>query len=217
MAELLIIVDNRERNNDLLENLVQNNIHISFKQLPIGDYILSDRMCVERKTISDFENSIIDSRLFEQADRLCRSFEKPILILEGEISETRLGRNVILGTILKLYREYNIQVINSLNPIETSYLLSSFAEKEQTTEKREPRLIGLKKAHTNYEWQLLILSSIPGVGTKIAVKLLQQFGSIKNVSNSNQEELAKIEKIGKKKANRIYSVLNNLDDTKIVK
>ena len=211
MDGLSIIVDNRERNYELLESLSQNNIKISFKQLSVGDYIVSDRMCVERKTISDFENSIIDSRIFEQAQRLSMSFDKPIIILEGDMLEARLSRNVILGTIFALYREHNVPVINSLNPSETSYLLSKFAEKEQIYEKREPKLLGIKKAYSDYEWQLLILSSIPGVGIKLAKNLISKFHSIRNISNATLEELTEIEKIGSKKAERIYKVLNNIN------
>ncbi len=210
MDELSIIIDNRERNYELLESLSQNNIKISFKQLAVGDYIVSDRMCIERKTISDFESSILDSRIFEQAKRLSMSFDKPIMILEGDMLETRLSRNVILGTIFALYREHNVPVINSLNPSETSYLLSKFAEKEQIDEKREPKLLGIKKAHSDYEWQLLILSSIPGVGIKLAKNLISKFHSIRNISNATPEELIEIEKIGSKKAEKIYKVLNNI-------
>ncbi len=210
MYELSIIIDNRERNYELLESLSQNNIKISFKQLAVGDYIVSDRMCIERKTISDFESSILDSRIFDQAKRLSMSFDKPIMILEGDMLEARLSRNVILGTIFALYREYNVPVINSLNPSETSYLLSKFAEKEQIDEKREPKLLGVKKAYSDYEWQLLILSSIPGVGIKLAKSLISRFHSIRNISNATTEELTEIEKIGSKKAERIYKVLNNI-------
>ncbi|MGC8479490.1 MAG: ERCC4 domain-containing protein [Candidatus Micrarchaeia archaeon] len=209
MSELSIIVDNRERNYELLEGLSQSNVKIVFKQLPVGDYIISERMCVERKTITDFESSIIDSRIFDQADRLSKSFTKPILILEGDINNTNLGRNVILGTILTLYRKYSILVINSISPEETSYLLLKFAEKEQLEEKREPRLAGIKKSHSNYESQIILLSSIPGVGTKLAINLLEKFKSIKNIANATPSELMEIEKIGKKKANTISFLLSS--------
>ncbi|MFP3279069.1 MAG: ERCC4 domain-containing protein, partial [Candidatus Micrarchaeota archaeon] len=59
----------------------------------------SDRVCVERKRINDFENSIMNGRLFDQIERLHASFPKPIVILEGDGSEYRLGSNVITGTI----------------------------------------------------------------------------------------------------------------------
>lgn len=208
MQEVSIIIDNRERNVEVIEGISNNAVKVTFAQLPVGDYIISDRICVERKTISDFENSIMDSRLFEQVERLRASFEKPILLVEGSESEFRLNKNVITGSILKLYIDHNIQVILSHDAAETAYILSKFAEREQVKDERRPKLLGRKKAYTQYQWQLLILSSIPGIGPKLANDLLEHFKTIKNVATAEIEELKKVKKIGKKKAEKIYEVLN---------
>src|SRR5579863_5317410 len=158
MQPLKIIVDNREHNLEIIERLSDSGVDLSFTQLPVGDYIVSERMCIERKTVGDFENSIIDNRLFEQLERLKSGFEKPILILEGDSSEHRLANNVIVGTMIKLYTDYNVQVIRSKDAQETAAILSKFADREQNADKKEPRILGLKKAHTTYQWQILILS-----------------------------------------------------------
>ena len=102
MHTLKILVDNRERNLLMHEELSNLGVLMDFAQLPVGDYIISDRTCVERKTVPDFEKSIMDNRLFDQIKRLSESFAKPILLIEGDDSEFRLSDNVILGTILKL-------------------------------------------------------------------------------------------------------------------
>ncbi len=214
MQALKIIIDNRERNLGILDKLSGSGIDLTFAQLPVGDYIVSERMCVERKTVSDFESSIIDNRLFEQLERLKSSFEKPILVLEGDSAEHRLGNNVIIGTMIKLYTDYNVQVIRSKDPEETAAILSKFADREQNADKKEPRILGLKKAHTTYQWQILILSSVPGVGPNLARKLLIHFKTLKQIANSSLEELMEVEKIGKKKAEGIHNILNaefNLD------
>src|SRR5271157_3998054 len=110
-TSLKIIVDNRERNLEIIEGLSDSGVELSFAQLPVGDYIVSERMCIERKTVGDFDSSIIDNRLFEQLERLKSSFEKPILILEGDSADHRLANNVIVGTMIKLYTDYNVQII----------------------------------------------------------------------------------------------------------
>jgi Fanconi anemia group M protein len=209
MQETKIIIDNRERNLDLLESLEEHGLAITFAQLPVGDYIISDRMCVERKTTSDFESSIMNSRLFEQAKRLHDSFEKAIVIIEGDGSDSRLGKNVLTGAMLKLYVEFNIQILNSSNAEETAYLLAKLAEKEQLEDSREPRLVGYKKAYNLYQWQLLILGSIPGVGPKLAKELIKHFKTLKNVALAAPEDLMEIDKIGKKKAEKVYEILNS--------
>jgi Fanconi anemia group M protein len=46
------------------------------------------------------------------------------------------------------------------------------------------------------------------VGPKTAVSLLNHFGSVRNVVNANEEELMKVEGIGKKTAKRLIEVFN---------
>ncbi len=134
MESVRIIVDNRERNTDILKGLSGLGACLDFEQLPVGDYIISKRMCIERKTVNDFESSIMDNRLFDQADRLKKSFEKPIIIIEGDRSQHRLGSNVITGAVLKLYADHGVQILNSDSPKNTAFMLYNFAEREQLKE-----------------------------------------------------------------------------------
>ena len=208
MQQSKIIIDNRERNFDIIDILSKSGADLSFAQLPVGDYILSKRMCVERKTISDFENSIIDNRIFEQLERLSAGFEKPLLIIEGSNSEHKLSKNVVLGTILSIYLDHNIQVINSSGAEETAVMLSKFADREQSVDDNRPRILGRKKAYTTYQWQTLILGSMPGVGPNLAHRLIEHFGTLKGVANADEKQLMKVDKVGKKKAAEIYRIIN---------
>lgn len=208
MEGIRIIVDNRERNIELLESLSRQGVEMSFAQLPVGDYVLSDRMCVERKTVRDFEGSVMNSRLFDQVDRLSSGFQKPLLILEGDEAEFLLQPNVILGTIVSLYADHNVQVIRSSCIAETSMILAKLAEREQKKEKREPRIAGAKRAFTNSQWQVLILGSMPGIGPKLARSLMTRFRTISAVASASEKELTEVDKIGKKKAATIYALLN---------
>ena len=209
MPGIALLVDNRERNESLLNALESNGVHLSAAQLPVGDYIVSDRMCVERKTVSDFENSIIDSRLFDQVSRLEASFEKPILIIEGNECDFRLGKNVMDGAITSLCADYKVQILRTINAEETAYVIFKLAEREQGVKERSPKLQGRKKAHDMHEWQLLLLSAIPGVGTKLAEQLLVRFKTIRGVLSADVDDLMTVEKIGKKKAERIYGIVNS--------
>ena len=203
-----IIIDNRERNLEILGHLSEAGMFMDFAQLPVGDYIVSDRICIERKTVVDFESSIMDNRLFEQMERLNASFEKPMMVIEGDESCHRLGNNVIIGTILKLYTDYNVQMLRSAGPAETADLLSRFAQREQSEEKKTPRIMGIKKAYNTRQWQMLILGAVPGIGPNLASRLLSHFGTVRNVVNANVDSLTEIDKIGSKKAERIYGILN---------
>ncbi|MEM0086782.1 MAG: ERCC4 domain-containing protein [Candidatus Micrarchaeaceae archaeon] len=205
--QVKIIIDNRERNFQIIEALSNKDIAIEVAQLPVGDYIVSDRACIERKTASDFENSIMNARLFDQLERLKNSFSKPILLIELN-DGFRLSQKVILGAILKAYLDYGIQVIVSDSSGETADIIEAIARREQSDGKREPRLVGMKKAYTLLQWQLLILESVQGVGPKLAMALLKKFRSIRNIANAEAKELESVDKIGSKKAATIHKILN---------
>jgi Fanconi anemia group M protein len=69
-------------------------------------------------------------------------------------------------------------------------------------------MLGSKRAFTNSQWQILILSAIPGIGPKLAKSLISHFRTIKKMVSADPAELMEVEKIGKKKAQKIYDILN---------
>jgi excinuclease ABC subunit C len=55
------------------------------------------------------------------------------------------------------------------------------------------------------------LTDIPGIGEKVATKLLTSFGSLKEIKSKSEEELSKI--IGKAKGKVLYNYYNSLQNT----
>ncbi|MCL4380795.1 MAG: helix-hairpin-helix domain-containing protein [Candidatus Marsarchaeota archaeon] len=201
-----IIADQRERNPELINALHDNGVEVEIKTIPAGDYILSDRICVERKTISDFESSIINGRLFEQLDKLRQAYEFPLVLIEGNVSEFRLNLNAIMGAVVSIYVEYRIQTIFCFDVFDTAKTIKTIAEHEQRTEKRMPSLKGSARAYSNDEFKEYMIGNLPGIGPKLARQLLSKFRTIKNMANSNAGELEKVEKIGQKKSRRIHEI-----------
>ncbi|MGC8652051.1 MAG: ERCC4 domain-containing protein [Candidatus Micrarchaeia archaeon] len=202
-----VIVDSRERNAGITSALESEGLEISIEALPVGDYAISDRVCIERKTVSDFESSLIDGRLFDQISRLKEHYAFPILIIEGE-EGFRLKSTVINGTIAHLYIRYGIVCITTGGSKETAALIASLAKQEQQDERREPSPKGGTRAYTEKQFQEFVVGSLPGVGAKIARSLLEHFGSIKKIAEASEEELRAVDKIGKKKAALISKILN---------
>lgn len=203
-----IIIDNRERNEELIESIRAHGIDIEIKSVHVGDYVISDRVCIERKTISDFESSIINGRLFDQIKRLKEHYELPILILEGDSDYFRLKNNVINGAIAALFIDYGVEVIYTYDEQNTAAIIASMAKHEQNSEEREPTLKGGARAYTREQFQEYVIGNLPGIGPKLAKSLLSHFKSIKNIANASIDELVKVEKIGKKKAQLIHSTIN---------
>jgi Fanconi anemia group M protein len=208
MENIKVIVDSRERNQELIFRLEETGCSLIIETLDIGDYLLSDRIAVERKTVSDFEGSIMDGRLFDQLERIKRSFESPILLIEGSRKEFRLGKNVILGTIASIYTDFNILVVRTAGPKESADIMARIANREQHEKVRSPSPKAGARAVTHEGFQMNVIGNIPGVGPKLAESLLKRFGSIRNIANATVEELMAIEKIGEKKALQIHRTLN---------
>jgi len=72
---IAIIMDYREFNPDILNILLDYGISITVKNLKVGDFIINDEIAIERKTTQDFAQSIIDGRLFRQAENMKKAYE----------------------------------------------------------------------------------------------------------------------------------------------
>ncbi len=202
-----IIVDNRERNKELLDALGGLcSIHI--ETMDIGDYCISDRVCIERKTIRDFESSMITGRLFKQIKVLSENYKLPILIIEGDKADFILNGNSIEGAIIFLYLTYKIQIIISKNPKETAHILYRITKQEETLSDHDLSLKMGKSAKTDGQFMEYIIGNIPGVGNKIAKSLLTKFGSISSIVDADINDLTQVDKIGKKKSVEIYDILH---------
>jgi Fanconi anemia group M protein len=204
-----VLVDQRERNSELIEALKAIGVEVEMKTLPVGDYVLSDRVCIERKTVQDFESSMMSGRLFDQIDRLKKSYPSPMLLLEGDRSTFRLKSRAINGAIATLYIDYGIVVISAHSASDAAEIIASMAAHEQSGEKREPSLKGSARAYTHEQFQEYVIGNLPGVGPKLAKALLSHFGSVRGVANASAEELMKVDKIGEKKAELILKTFNS--------
>ncbi|MBR9675916.1 DEAD/DEAH box helicase family protein [Candidatus Woesearchaeota archaeon] len=208
-GDVKIVVDHREKANKVVKSLMERGISISLEKLDIGDYLLSDRVCVEYKTVSDFVNSIIDGRLLSQL-KILRKYEKPIVLVEGGedlYSQRNLTPNSIRGAIAAAMITYGIPIYFSKNKEETADLLSLISKKEQLQEKRGFSMHNLKPTSTR-QLQEYIVASLPGVGSSLSKPLLKEFKSIKKIFSSEEEDLKKTRLIGDKKAKEIFDIIN---------
>jgi DNA excision repair protein ERCC-4 len=80
---LRIIVDDREKASGIVELLEKRNIEVSLERLRYGDYYIQPDWVIERKTALDFNQSIVDGRLFKQIARLKRFYDRIFLLIEG--------------------------------------------------------------------------------------------------------------------------------------
>jgi len=206
MNKALIAVDTRE--DTLFRELLESHgAEVQISPLPVGDFICSDRTVIERKTRSDFESSVIDGRLFDQLSRLSSSYSRVILIIEGTESPGILQKPSLLGAYSSVLTDYGAGMFFTRSPESTAELIYAIAKHEQLMEKRPLRISGKPKGKTLSQNQIAIVEMLPLVGPKMARTLLENFGTIENLFNASEEDLLKIEGLGKKKANVIRKAL----------
>jgi Fanconi anemia group M protein len=208
MSKVLIFVDMRE--SSILEYFKQYDCIVQKKMLLYGDFICSDRVCIEKKTVKDFIQSIIDKRLFQQLKAMKDNFEKPILIIEGEESlYGYLQPNIIRGALAAVTVDLAIPIIWTRDLADTAGLIYWIAKREQIDEKREVVLRNKKVPETLKEQQEYLISSLPDVSSVRAKALLEYFKSPENVFKASVKELQEVNGIGKKIAEKIKKVIEN--------
>ncbi|MEM2900673.1 MAG: ERCC4 domain-containing protein [Thermoplasmata archaeon] len=205
-----LIVDTREFNSEVVKELSKANLIIVPEHLSIGDYLISDRVAVERKTTDDFVKSIIDGRLFQQAKELKNAYLRPVLIVEGTDLYTSSGMNAssIRGAISSLILDYGIPVVSTKDAKDTAEMLISFLKRERS-EGRTPSLRPEKGSMNLHDRQQYIVEGLPNISGTLAQRLLSHFGSVVRVMNASEEELANVKGIGKKTAKEIYDTLRS--------
>ncbi|NOZ81999.1 MAG: hypothetical protein GXO63_02505 [Candidatus Micrarchaeota archaeon] len=201
-----IIADYRECT-DVLSELEKLGCEVTRKNLPVGDYVCSERVCVERKTFDDFLRSLIDGRLFEQARKLKEEFARPILVIEGPFLIERIHINAIFGALASLSVDYGIPIIRFSTPEETARFIFSVARREQIKDRKPVALRRLKPTSLT-DQQLFLVSGLPDVNSVLASRLLTTFRTPREIFLASTKELRSVRGIGKSKAERIKKVLD---------
>jgi len=208
---LKIVVDFREAKSGVANVLDKLGVEVIFTTLEIGDYVVSDRLAVERKRTDDFVNSLIDGKrnLFAQLSNLTRVYQKPVLIIEGTelFTSRQINPNAIYGSLISIAIDFGVSLLYSRDEEETAAILKMLAKREQIESKREVNPHGKKSTSTLPEQQEYLVSAIADIGPKAARNLLLHFGSVEAIMKADAKELKKVNLIGPKRATKIRELI----------
>lgn len=82
MDEMRVVVDIREFRSSLPNLLHRVGIKVLPCMITVGDYIVSPRRCVERKSVPDLISSFKSGRLYTQCEQMLRHYEIATLLIE---------------------------------------------------------------------------------------------------------------------------------------
>ena len=207
--DLRMIIDEREKKSGIPDLLRAVGVNIELKNLSVGDYIVAPETIIERKSIQDFISSVFDGRLFDQCNRLKEHFEHPVILMEGNVDQIEeLTENplVFYGAISSVILDFKIPIIPTPNASHTAKLLIAMCTRQEN--KKGPFLKKIKKSDDLQKQQLSVLCSLPGVGEKLATRMLERFGSPTNTLKASYTELSKIKGMGESRAQKIRKMLD---------
>ena len=208
IENLRIVVDEREKKSGIPDLLRAVGINLEIRTLPIGDYIVAPETIVERKSVSDLISSIFDGRLFDQCSRLKDHFAHPIILMEGNVDEIeQIVENplVFYGALASIAIDFKIPIVPTPSATHTAKLLISMCSRKEIT--KGPFLKKIKKSDDLARQQLSVLCSLPGVGEKLATRMLEKFGSPSKTLSASLAELSKVEGLGEARAKKIKQML----------
>ena len=227
----LLIVDDRE--NEVLQHaliatlgdsLYDDDGQVRIARLPSGDYVMG-KWGIEAKEINDFYRSIVgiarNNNLSKQLAELCMGFDVPILAIYGSqikpYFKKRVGNKIIAREVAKqrrvmksykmaLYARFpKIRLIEFATMNEfVEWLAVSHTRLAASAALSIPDYMEDVRCDSN-DVRVVALSAIPGVGDKIAQRLLEKFGSLKAIlmSKVTQKDLMDVSGVGRVTAKRI--------------
>lgn len=209
-AQVRVVADDRETAGGVIAELQRlDDVAVEVQRLAVGDFLVEENFAVERKTLADFAQSVIDARLFKQAAALAGGARRGLIILEGTAAaanEVGVSRESLQGALITVSVFYGLAVIRARDAAETARLLVYLGRQAQRFAKGAFPRHGYRPKGRRAR-QLFVLQGLPGIGPGRAEKLLDGLGSVQRVAAASAEELAAIDGIGETTAAKIRWVV----------
>lgn len=176
---MTLLIDNRE--DPKIERLAKRlKINYTMVQLDIGDFLFEAKnICVERKTISDFVQSIRSGHLQRQLANMSANYSTPFLIISGYLRDLAHNRHIKwtseqhLGCLASLSRDFpNVRILQVDNDTQLVKLVDKLCTK---IDDGKIKNYDVGKLFTNSDnVPLNMMCCLPGVGEKTAKKLMEK-------------------------------------------
>ena len=221
-AKLSLKVDSRESKEKRLIPTLRKYANVKVAKLEIGDIVpTSDSCYVERKTLHDYIGSLIDGRLFRQLNNTFDTGKPGFMVIFHEepkskkakamykMVRSRITREQLYGSMAAVVVEYGVPIIGFNLPAEFDdmvYCVTKIIEKVEQGKFLKPRRLYVRKKK-NVPFCVQMVSQMLSVSSRIAGHLLNEFGSIENLSKASVIDLMEIPGVAETRATNIHTLL----------
>lgn len=164
----------------------KRNVETSVKLLDCGDFVWVDEgICIERKAIADFAQSVKEGRLKHQLLRM-QGYPHPYVFISGPIEDTVIYSNKKPwvwtlthhdGSKVSICAKYNVKVLQFANDMKLIDAVFTVREKYLDLQENGTGYALIKQIkktdviNPNY----VMYMSIPGIGKKSAIDLMLNY------------------------------------------
>lgn len=169
---------------------------------------------IERKAIPDLVQSIVSHRLFDQVDRLFKTYPIAFLFVSGSLEEHnktlgdlgfKINNSVVYGTLTSVIVRTGIHVMWLPN----DHILLDMAYR--TLEKISQGKYGtpMRRIPKYAEYTpISVMMKVPGISRKKAEMLLKRFKTLENIATAEMSQLQVVDGIGPQVAHLIWKLFH---------
>src|SRR5713101_479567 len=195
-----IIVDERERPSGVPDELRSLGAPIEYRVLDVADYVVGS-YAVERKSVRDFVSSLYSGRLFDQAHRLGEAYRTGMLVVEGDL----------WGALISSVLDFGLNIFFTPDGKQTAQFIFTLGKGGRHTRGSSgpPVVVRKPRGQDLNRLQISVLSSLPGIGPRMAGQLLGYFGSLRRVFSASMTEIAVGAGLGRSRALALTKLLDS--------
>lgn len=226
-----VIIDMRDFNSQLPFVCYLSGLEIIPSMLTVGDYILTDDICVERKAVRDLIESLDNGRLMKQCESMFKWYSKPVLLIEFDEGKSFSFEPFTTGfltngsskfiknneleqlqlRLMALIRSFpKLSIIWSCSPFETARIFREIKIKQN-----EPDIeysinagnISMKNKDAGFnENAIKFLKFIPGINDENSNIVINRVESLYAFCQLSLDEMIKL--IGKDAGTKAFKFIN---------
>jgi Fanconi anemia group M protein len=202
-----VLADRRELRSGIPAALRARGADVETRSLFAADYVLSDRLAVQRRSAGDLDAAIVDGRLFRHLAALTATYPAVTLLVVGR-SESLLSEASRRGALAWVARQ-GVALIRARDAEDAAGWLLTLAAQEG----RLPRNVllppgGRKPVDPDEQLEALV-ATLPGIGPVCARRLLQRFGSLAALVAASEQELRAVRGIGPTRARTLAALFGH--------
>ncbi|KAI9817500.1 MAG: hypothetical protein M1827_001110 [Pycnora praestabilis] len=219
-----VVVDTREFRSSLPSLLHGRSMVVVPCMLTVGDYILSPKICVERKSIKDLISSFKSGRLFNQAETMTQHYEYPMLLIEfdqnksftldpfADLTNTATNPSDLQSKLVLLTIAFpRLKTIWSSSPYQTAEIFEELKKTQDEPDPIKAVQIGLNAGEdaadqTYNQTPQDMLRAIPGMTEKRLNRLIIEVGNVLELTNMVEDDVSEI--IGKEAGRQVFRFFN---------